>query len=355
LSNVEVTVQVAHPPAGNPFTDATVTGELTSPGAAPRRIDGFCDSADGSVFRLRFMPTNAGRHEFAVAYRRGGVEATHRGSFTARRGRLAGPVRVDPAHPFHFVREGTGQHWFWNATTTYQLLAWDDETIARSVDRLAKLGVNRIRVALAGRTPDGKRWNEPLVNRTDKFAFKMEPWVAARPDNLPDPGYDVTRFNLDFYRKADRLLHLCRDRDIIVSVIFYVDGRDRGVDPFGKAGAGGDDEQRYYRYTIARLGAFPNVMWDVSNEYRLFRDDAWAEKMGAFVKACDPYDHLTSIHGHGDFRFRRSPWTDFAMFQSNPRTGEGMNLEDVRQSDEAPWTSPTAGDQGDWALLLERR
>jgi hypothetical protein len=79
---------------------------------------------------------------------------------------------------------------------------------------------------------------------------------------------------------------------------------------------GGPDEQRYYRYALARLAPFANVMWDLANEYRLFRDDGWAEKMGAFVKQCDPYDHLTSTHGHGDFRFRTSPWADFAMYQS---------------------------------------
>jgi hypothetical protein len=103
---------------------------------------------------------------------------------------------------------------------------------------------------------------------------------------------------------------------MVVSVIFYVDGRRPGVDPFGKAGMGGPDEQRYYRYAVARFASFCNVMWDIANEYRLFRDDAWAEKMGAFVKQCDPYDHLTSTHGHGDFRFRKSPWADFAMYQS---------------------------------------
>lgn len=313
---VELTLQVEKPDAANPFTDVAVTGEVTPAGGSPVKVDGFCDAADGSVFRVRFMPRVAGKHTFAVTYRQGAFTNTQRGTFTAKAGKLAGPVRVDEAHPFHFVREGTGQHWFWNATTTYQLLAWDDETIAASVERLAKLGVNRIRVALAGRTPDGKRWNEPLVLRTDKFAFKMEPWPAARPDNLTDPGYDVTRFNLELYRKADRLLRLCRERDIVVSLIFYVDGRDAGVDPFGKAGMGGADEQRYYRYTIARLAPFANLMWDVANEYRLFRDDPWAEKMGAFVKECDPYDHITSVHGHGDFRFRKSPWADFAMYQS---------------------------------------
>jgi EAL domain-containing protein (putative c-di-GMP-specific phosphodiesterase class I) len=79
---------------------------------------------------------------------------------------------------------------------------------------------------------------------------------------------------------------------------------------------GSGDEERYYRYGVARLAAFSNVMWDVANEYRFFRDDAWAEKMGSLIKNYDPYRHLTSTHGHEDFRFRTSPWADFAMYQA---------------------------------------
>ncbi len=329
---VEVTLALETPPSGNPFTEIMATGEFTPPGGASVQVSGFCDAADGRAIRWRFMPSKPGDYAFKVTcVLPGGVMQSHAGKFTARQGKRAGPVRVDPEHPFHLVQEGTGKHWFWNATTTYQLLAWDDETIAQSVDRLAKLGVNRIRVALAGRTPDGKRWNEPLVNRTANFAFKLEPWPAARPDDIPDPGYDVTRFNLDHFRKAERLLRLCRERCIEVSLIFFLDGADKGVDPFGKAGMGGEDEQRYYRYTIARLAAFPNLMWDVANEYRLFRDDAWAEHMGALVKASDPYRHLTSTHGHADFRFRKSPWADFAMYQSwDEHGGYGFMLKNRR-------------------------
>jgi hypothetical protein len=40
------------------------------------------------------------------------------------------------------------------------------------------------------------------------------------------------------------------------------------------------------------------------------------ERLGAFIKDCDPYDHVTSVHGHGQFPFRQSTWADFAMFQS---------------------------------------
>jgi len=79
---------------------------------------------------------------------------------------------------------------------------------------------------------------------------------------------------------------------------------------------GDEREQRYYRYTVARLAAFANVMWDVTNEWHLSRSVAWVDKMGALIKRYDPWQHLTSVHGNGTFPFRRSPWADFALYQS---------------------------------------
>jgi hypothetical protein len=314
---VEITLRLEAPAPGNPFTDAAFAGEFTPGGGTPVKVDGFCDSDDGSIFRIRFMPSQAGKHDYTVLYRRGGVEERHTGSFTARQGRRKGLVRVDKEHPFHFVWEGTGEHFFYNGTTTYWLLGWrDDAVIRESLDRLARLKVNRIRVALNGRTKDGLRWKEPMIVSNDEFQYRLEPWPAARPLDIENPGYDISRFNLDHFRKAERMLRHARDLNVAVSLIMHLDGRDKGVDPFGQAGMGGPDEQRYYRYCAARFGAFANTMWDVTNEYRLFRNDAWAEQMGAFLKECDPYDHTTSIHGHGDFRFRKSPWADYAMFQS---------------------------------------
>jgi len=314
---VEVTVK-AKPPGGiNPFTEISVTGTFGLAGETAIPVEGFCDADDGSIHRIRFMPSKPGPYNYQVLYRQGDIEQAHTGTFAARKSKRHGLVRIDREHPWHFIYEGTGDHYFWNSTTTYWLLGWRDDSIIRqSIDRLAKLKVNRIRVALSGRTHDGTRWKEPDVKPSDQFQFRLEPWPAARPEDIENPGYDVTRFNLAHFQKCERMLRRARDRNVIVSLIFHLDGRDKGVDPFGKAGMGGPDEQRYYRYVIARFGAFENVMWDVTNEYRLFRDDPWAEKMGALVKQFDPYDHLTSVHGHGTFNFRTSPWADFAMYQS---------------------------------------
>jgi hypothetical protein len=312
---VEVTLNIAEPDVVNPFTDAAVEGQFTRAGGQPLQVDGFCDSDDGSVFRIRFMPAQPGDYSYSVEYRQGSEETVHSGSFTAHDAQRRGIVRVDPEYPWHFLWEGTGEHYFWNATTTYWLIGWDEENIFRNLDRLAALKVNRVRAVIMGRVKDGRAWYEN-VYPTDKFTFLLNPWKAERPDSIEDPGFDVTRFNLAHWRKYESLLRHAREKDIIVSVIFYVDGRRRGTDPFGKENAGGEDEQRYYRYAVARFAPFSNVMWDVTNEYQLFRDDPWAEKMGTFIRQCDPYDHLMSVHGHAEFRFRTSPWADFAMYQN---------------------------------------
>ncbi|HTY89174.1 MAG TPA: DUF5060 domain-containing protein [Candidatus Acidoferrum sp.] len=314
---LEVTLAVERPDATNPFTEVEVTGEFGRPGSAPLRVDGFCDSPDGRIYQIRFMPAEAGTHHYSVTFKQGEFVRASSGTFEARPTRGHGRLRVDPAHPFHFVWEGTGEHYFYNSTTAYWLLGWRDEAIIReSIDRLVKLRINRIRVALNGRTTGGSRWKEDTVQPGANFQFRLEPWPAARPENVEDPGYDVTRFNVDLFRKCERMLRYARERGLAVSLIFYLDGEDKGVDPFGKAGQGGPDEQRYYRYVIARFGCFANVLWDVTNEWHLFRDEAWVNQMGAFVKACDPYQHLTTVHGRGDFPFRKSPWADYAEYQS---------------------------------------
>ncbi len=330
---VEVTVKVAGPAVTNPFRDVAVTGQFQQDSGSPVKVEGFCDSPDGSLYRIRFMPIRPGQYSYTIQYRQGDQEQTHSGKFIARDGKRRGPVRIDKEHPWHFVWEGTGEHYFWNGTTTYWLLGWQDEEIIRqAIDRLARLRVNRIRVALCGRTRGGEQWFEPLVANSDKFKFRMNPWVAERPDSVEKPGFDVTRYNVPFWQKCERMLRHARDKGVVVSIIFYLDGANRGVEPFGKAQMGCEEEQRYYHYGVARLAAFSNVMWDVTNEYQLFRDEPWAEKMGTLIKRCDPYKHLASVHGHGDFKFRTSPWADFAMYQSWDEGGSHGFLLKHRQA-----------------------
>ncbi|MGH7956025.1 MAG: DUF5060 domain-containing protein, partial [Opitutaceae bacterium] len=147
---VEITLTLDEPAAGTPFIDAAFSGEFLPAGATALEVDGFCDRDDGRVFRLRFMPALAGKHTYALTFRNGARELKHTGEFTARTGKRPGPVRVDQEHPTHFVHDGTGGHFFYNSTTAYWLLGFQDDAVIReSIDRLARLEVNRIRVALS--------------------------------------------------------------------------------------------------------------------------------------------------------------------------------------------------------------
>lgn len=343
---VEVTMQVKNLTAANPFTDVIVTGEFRREGGQPVKVDGFCDSTDGSLFRIRFMPDRVGRYSYVIQFWANGAPRSFAGNFEATDGKRRGITRVDKAFPWHFIWEGTGEHYFWNGTTTYSLMGWDEATIRQSIDRLHKLKVNRLRVAInSARVKDGMAWFEPVFP-TKNFSFLLNPWLAARPDSVDNPGFDITRFNIEYWQKYERLLAYARERDVIISAIFYVDGAKPGVDPFGKTGAGGTDELRYYRYAAARLAAYSNLMWDVTNEYRLFRDDAWAEFTGAKLREFDPYDHLTSIHGHGDFKFYKSAWADFAMYQSwDEWGGNAFMLKNRRLQERAGRAMPQVNEE----------
>ncbi|HTT64518.1 MAG TPA: DUF4038 domain-containing protein [Bryobacteraceae bacterium] len=319
---VEVTAAVSAPGAGNPFTDATLTGSFAKRGAAQSvSVDGFCDAADGSVFRIRFMPSTPGDYTYSVAYRQGGLEKTYQGAFEATDGHRRGPLRVDPQYPWHFIWEGTGEHYFFNGTTAYWLVGWRDERIIRySIERLHKLKINRMRVLLSGST--FTMYGEPVMTG-DNFTIFLRPWIAGRPQSYDNPGIDYTRFDVAYWQKWERMLRFARDHDVIVSVVQDIgDGR---IHP----AAGSADEHRYLRYAAARLGAFSNITWDLGDDLDSFRDEKWTHETGALLESWDPYHHLATSHpGHREHQDRASAWFGFTSIQDWSRTQHALMLEE---------------------------
>ena len=188
-------------------------------------------------------------------------------------------------------------------------MGWDDETIRQSIDRLHRLKINRLRVLVYGRN-EPRPWRQPVVP-TENFQLHLNPWVAERPDDIKNPGFDLKRFNVDHWRKYERLLRYAREKDVIISVIFFIGGQVLPT-PFE---ADSEEERLYYRYAVARLAAFSNVTWDLGNEYNFHRKAPdWADRMGHLVKQWDPYDHLTSAH-NVVHRTPKSTWLDMQLIQ----------------------------------------
>jgi hypothetical protein len=317
---VEITLQVARPDAANPFTDVSVTGSFGKRSAGRLPVDGFCDSPDGSVFHIRFMPVSAGDYTYSVSFRQGDFERVHNGAFHAASGGRRGLLRVDPKYPWHFLWEGTAEHYFWNGTTAFLLAGWqDDEVIVRAIDRFKRLKVNRVRIMLAARCT--AYWGEPIVPNAE-FSSRLNPWPGERPNDEWNPGFDYTRFNIPYWQKFERLLRAARERDVIISVIF--DWNDSKVHPE----AGSEDERRYFRYGVTRLGAYSNVTWDMGDDLDSFRNDAWTHDIGTLVKKWDPYKHLATSHPvYNTHQDRTSEWFDFTSFQEWRRPIHGWMVE----------------------------
>jgi Protein of unknown function (DUF4038)/Domain of unknown function (DUF5060) len=318
---VDIAIHIDAPDAANPFTDAAVRGWFEKTGAAQRTdVDGFCDSPDGSLFRIRFMPSAAGDYTYSITYRQGGFEKTGTGTFRAVDGHRRGPIRVDPKYPWSFIWEGTGQHYFFNGTTAFWLMGWHEDRVIRyTIDRLHSLEINRLRVLLSG-TAD-IYWGEPVMTGPN-FTMFVRPWLAKAPESFDHPGVDYTRFNIPYWQKWERMLRYARDRNMIISVIQDISTHK------DHPAAGSEDEHRYLRYAAARLGAFSNITWDLGDDLDSFRDEKWAHSTGTLLETWDPYKHLATSHPvHFEHQDRASAWFGFTSIQDWRRPQHAFMLE----------------------------
>jgi Protein of unknown function (DUF4038)/Domain of unknown function (DUF5060) len=311
----ELTASTSSLEVANPFTDVSFEGDFSLTGGGKTwHVSGFCDSTDGSIFRMRFMPAAAGTYNFAVVLTRGSFSKTFRGEFQAIASHRRGPVRVDPQYPWHFLWEGTGEHYFFNGTTAYWLLGWkDDRTVQYSVERLHRLKVNRLRVTLAGRT--NVYYGEPVM-QSDNFTMDLTAWPARDTHDFQHPDFDYSRFNLSHWQRFESMLQFARDRDMIISIV--LDMNDSRVHTV----AGSEDERRFLRYAVARFAAYSNITWDLGDDLERFRDDAWTHDTGTYLVELDPYHHLATSHpvdvvtdGKSVHQDRDSAWFGFTSYQ----------------------------------------
>jgi hypothetical protein len=354
---VEVTAQVSAPHPSNPFIDGSIRGTFkTATGKKQWNVEGFCDSEDGSVYRVRFMPPAPGDYLWSVEYRQGWSKKASSGTFQVRDGHRRGLVRIDPQNRWHFIWEGTGEHYFFNGTTAYWLMGWrDEQVIQSSIERLHQLKINRMRVTVAGRT--NVYYGEPVM-AGPSWSPLIRPWQTVKNvrflhilgrigqrlgiegglfDSLANlnfvedvyhPGFDYSRFEVSYWQKFDRVLRFARDRDMVFSLVLDMD--DSRVHP----APGSADEQRFIKYAIARFGAFSNITWDLGDDLDQYRDEHWTHATGTLIKEWDPYGHLATSHPvdnvHQD---RSSDWFDFTSFQEWSREQHAFMLSERKKQE----------------------
>jgi hypothetical protein len=170
-------------------------------------------------------------------------------------------------------------------------------------------------VLVYGRNND-RPWGQPVTS-TPEFKLYLNPWPAKRPDDVKDPGFDLARFDVPFWQKYERMLRHARERDVIVSVIFFIGGQVLPT-PFA---AYSEDELRYYRYGVARLAAFSNVTWDLGNEHDFHRECP-SGRLARPARQAMGSVRTPALGPQQDLPHARPTWNDLQLIQ---RWDDGQN------------------------------
>ncbi|HZK68593.1 MAG TPA: DUF4038 domain-containing protein [Paludibacter sp.] len=317
----EFVVRVNSPSFKNPFTEVEFIGVFTANNTSIRVI-GFADSQDGSVFRLRFSPEVANvSYRYELTFKGGGYDRTFTGTLQSKSSNEPGPVIVDPVRPKHFIYEGSRKPFYHLGFTAYNLIdpSNDDAQVESTIDYCRRNGFNKVRFLLTGYPRDFDNRKSTDVDH----GVPADPSQALNYGSLPGrlnplPAwlgqphhYNFERFNVTYWQRIDRAVKLMRKHGIIATCIIIIEKQDLPKE----LGVLTKDEYRLYRYAIARLAAFDNVWWDLGNEHNEYRNTDWGNTMGKFVKAVDPYQRLTSVHGYDKFLYSNSKWADFIITQ----------------------------------------
>jgi hypothetical protein len=281
---------LAGPAEGNPFIEIDLSARFRQ-GERTVAVTGFYEGE--GVYRVRFMPETTGEWRYDTVSNRPELHGKV-GSVTVAppSGNNHGPVRV--ARTFHFSY-ADGIPYRQLGTTCYTWTQQSDAQQELTLQTLATAPFNKIRLCIL---PQGRSSRSPRV-----YPFEGEPPRA----------WDLTRFNPLYFRNLEKCIHRLRDLGIQADVIlFHPYDRTLG---FNSMDAISDD--RYVRYVVARLAAYRNVWWSLSNEYDFNNDKTEADwdRLLQLVQKSDPYGHLTSIHNGYRIYDHTQPWITHASLQ----------------------------------------
>ncbi|MGV7206335.1 DUF5060 domain-containing protein [Oxalobacteraceae bacterium A2-2] len=285
-------IDLAGPSGGNPFMEVQLSATFRQ-GQRTLEVPGFYDG-DGH-YKVRFMPDTVGAWEYQTHSNRAELDGK-RGSLevVAARPGNHGPVGVRNTWHFGYA-DGTP---FWQVGTTSYAWIHQNEALERqTLDTLAKSPFNKLRMAV-------------FPNHDDQGEPPRYPFPGQ-----PPKGWDLSRFNPDFFRHLEQRVAQLRELGIEADLILF-HPYDKGY--WGYDRLPDDVNQRYLRYVVARLAAYRNVWWSMANEFDFLKEKTTAEWDSYFqtVQAADPYQHLRSIHNGLALYNHTKPWVTHVSVQS---------------------------------------
>ncbi|HLA39301.1 MAG TPA: DUF5060 domain-containing protein, partial [Candidatus Glassbacteria bacterium] len=266
----------------NPYRDVVIEAVFTSPAGNQTRVAGFYDGdgvggVSGEVFKLRFSPGETGSWHWEVRSNREAIDGKS-GSFECVESSRRGPLRYDPVRPW-YLHWADGTPFFESGANDPECFLADkfltQEQRYQGIDYLAEKGADILYLGMVNAGPgDGSP------------QMKVTPWTGG----FENPDFD--NICLLFMNRLEGVVRRLDERGMVAHVVIYLDDCcdiSNTITP--------EQEEMFFRYFCSRFGAFPNIVWNLAEEYEECFDSTWCITRAGWIKKYDPLSHPVTVHG----------------------------------------------------------
>lgn len=285
------------PSDGNPFLDVEISARFTH---EDRAFDtqGFYDG-DG-VYRVRFMPDALGVWKYVTKSNKNELDGKT-GEFTCVEPSPGnhGPVGIRNTY---YLAYADGTPYFQIGTTCYAWAHQGDEMEEQTLKTLATAPFNKMRMCTFPKDYSYNK-NEPVY-----YPF----------EGTPLKDWDFTRFNPEFWQHFEKRVMDLQKLGIEADIILY-----HTYDRWDFENMDAESDDRYLRYTVARLAAYRNVWWSLANEFDIMpakKDSDW-DRFFWIIRDHDPYQRMRGIHNCRKWYDHTQPWVIHASLQTSDMAG----------------------------------
>lgn len=320
----------------NPFLDARLSVNFTSPSGKIWRVPGFFAGDgrghDGNLWQVRFSPDQPGRWTYLASFREAPQIAINLDPDVGEPGIIdgqSGHFDITPSDRSapgflpqgrleyvgkHYLKFRDGSYWIRGGTDSPEnFLAysgfdntpphhhyrsheldwlpgdpdWGDgkgKAIIGALNSLASLGANSLYFLVMNIGGDGG---------------DVWPW-AGTPNPKGSPQNDNTHYDLSKLLQWDTVFEHAQRNNLFLHFVFNEAERQNKAELDG--GDLGVERKLYYRELIARFGHHLALQWNLCEEYNL-QLDFGPERIRSFAKyiqSVDPYQHPITVHSSGD-------------------------------------------------------
>jgi len=171
-----------------------------------------------------------------------------------------------------------------------------------------------------------------LKNEVGGHYFNFRLTNLAFEGNWQDHHLDLGLWN-----RFEERLEVLADRGLGVAIMPYTD--DQGKPPWP---AQSPTEELLFRYLVARVAAYPVVVFNTGIDISEYRNQAWVNWYGQTIRSLDPYAHpVSSRHGGGSGPFIMTGQTfdsqAHALAKISSMRSAYVNADEIPVSEDDNW------------------